>query len=1233
MSKEEQPTTGEVFAARGVSGEGGRSASQGKSSFRQSDKEKLRCTHCGGNKHTKDTCFQLVGYPEWWNENRHRQRNSNGVGTPTATPTREVAAFIHGGTSGEGQNSGEEAREVNSARGMEGEGKGFNPNRRVIPILPSPHHQISFLSSSGNSSALHVNHEKNKQWIFDCGATDTMTFDQNDIIDPSEPNRTFIKNANGGSFPVLGAGSVEISPKIKLSNCLYVPSLSCKLLSISQVTKELNCVTLIYPTFCLLQDIRSREIIGRGSERDGLYYVDELSEGGTARLAHGSQNRQIWLWHRRLGHPSDDYLKHLFPSLFSKHYRTSCDTCHFAKSHRTSFPSIENKNSVPFSLIHSDVWGPAPESMDTDFRWFVLFIDDCTRMTWVYFLKQKSDVCSRFIDFFNLVKNQFQSTIQILRSDNGGEYVNHELQTFLQKNGVIHQTTCPYTPQQNGVAERKNRHILETSRALLIESRVPSVFWFEAVASAVYLLNRLPTRALKFITPLQALSSKFTIPSILMLQPRIFGCSVFVHIPKARRTKLDPCAVKCVFLGYGIHQKGYRCFDPITKKLYVTMDCDFLETEYYYASPQSSVEGEKNNQHSDWLFKYNWEPSSTEELQSIPTNPSPLTPSSNVSEVQISDTEISDAETLSPVSVSFPNTAGQSENPYYLPPRQNRGIPPQRYNPEYKPKKSRYPIANFITCGNGQIQHFRDKLSTSWIPRNAEEAQKYPEWREAMSIEMAALRRNETWDKSRLPPGKKPVGCRWIFTIKYNPDGEVERYKARLVAKGYTQVYGIDYAETFSPVAKLDTVRVLLSVAANCDWPLHQFDVKNAFLHGDLTKTIYMEIPPGFEGEFKEGEVCRLKRSLYGLKQSPRAWFGRFTSAMKNYGYTQSNSDHTLFLKRRDSKITCLIIYVDDMIITGDDGEEIKLLQKNLFSEFEMKNLGGLKYFLGIEVMRSKEGIFLSQRKYVLDLLAETGLLDCKPTETPIAVNHGLRGDSSNRPADKEQYQRIVGKLIYLSHTRPDIAYAVGVISQFMHKPLVEHMEAAIRVIRYLKSSPGKGIFFRKNKHLGVFGYTDADWAGNITDRRSTAGYFTFVGGNLVTWRSKKQKVVALSSAEAEFRGIVKGITELLWIKKLMTEMGLLETGAFKLYCDNKAAVSISHNPVQHDRTKHIEIDRHFIKEKLDNELITLPFVRSEDQLADILTKAVSGIAFHRVLGKLGMWDPPPTNLRGSVEF
>jgi transposase InsO family protein len=313
----------------------------------------------------------------------------------------------------------------------------------------------------------------------------------------------------------------------------------------------------------------------------GLYYVDDFSLGRAHHMHPpvDKKERQIWLWHRRLGHPSFSYMKHLFPDLFSNIliFDLKCETCILAKSHRATYPLSMNKSMVPFALIHSDVWGPSPISTISSFRWFVIFVDDCTRMTWLYLLKHKNEVLSTFQSFRTMVQTQFSAKVQIFRSDNGGEYVNHQFQTYFQHHGLIHETSCPQTPQQNGFPERKNRHILETARALLLGAHMPSYHWTDAVAMAVHLLNRMPSKVLNFKSLLQALSTYVSIPTILMLPPRIFRCVGFVHLHKNQRTKLDPCAIRCLFLGYVVHQKGYRCYDPTTKCTYVTMDVTFLE--------------------------------------------------------------------------------------------------------------------------------------------------------------------------------------------------------------------------------------------------------------------------------------------------------------------------------------------------------------------------------------------------------------------------------------------------------------------------------------------------------------------------------------------------------------------------------------------------------------------------------------------------------------------------------
>ena len=359
------------------------------------------------------------------------------------------------------------------------------------------------------------------------------------------------------------------------------------------------------------------------------------------------------------------------------------------------------------------------------------------------------------------------------------------------------------------------------------------------------------------------------------------------------------------------------------------------------------------------------------------------------------------------------------------------------------------------------------QLSRTDIPTTIKEAWQNSNWKKAIQEEMAALEKNGTWEIVPLPKEKTSVGCRWVFTVKYKADGEIERYKARLVAKGYTQTYGIDFQETFAPVAKINSIRVLISLAVNLDWPLLQLDVKNAFLNGDLEEEVYMDLPPGFNSE-GNGKVCRLKKSLYGLKQSPRAWFGRFTRAVRQHGYKQTQADHTLFYKRQPTGITILIVYVDDIVLTGDDRKEIQQIKKQLATEFEMKDLGNLRYFLGMEVARNQTGVSISQRKYTLDLLKETGMMGVKPVDTPMDANVKLEMRTEDEPVDKGRYQRLVGRLIYLSYTRPDIAFAVSCVSQFMHSPSNTHMQAVYRILKYLKGTPGRGLLFKKNSGRGL---------------------------------------------------------------------------------------------------------------------------------------------------------------------
>lgn len=575
-------------------------------------------------------------------------------------------------------------------------------------------------------------------------------------------------------------------------------------------------------------------------------------------------------------------------------------------------------------------------------------------------------------------------------------------------------------------------------QASLFAAHMPTSFWGEAITTATYLINRVPSSSLHFQTPYHVLHTAIVAPTVPNLSPRIFECVAFVHLHKPLRDKLEPRALRCVFVGYAAHQKGYRCYHPPTKKMYITLDVVFHEDTMYY-SRVPSLQGESKCELKPTVDDVFLSPETAglptylpenlplpetlpghpenlpETLPGLPDNfpkfTQPAAPTDTAPQVPASPTQVLVNQLFSPIESTSDSHVRLEPLFKVLPDRATRGVPKVQYDPVLK-SIAKYPMSNFLSYHrlSKAYASFVDQLSVVPIPNNVQEASKDSRWVAAMNEEMQSLQKNSTWEVVDLPEGKKPVRCRWVYTIKHKADGSIERFKARLVAKGYTQSYGIDYTETFAPVAKINTVRVLLSLTVNLDWPLHQFDVNNAFLHGELQEEVYMELPPGCKVKIEGSkQMCKLRKSLYGLKQSPRAWFGRFTNSMKVFGYKQSNSDHTLFLKHTKVGITALIVYVDDMIVTGNDPKERKALQAHLSQEFEMKDLGLLKYFLGIEVSRSKKGIFLSQRKYSLDLLSETGMSACSPVSTPLEENVKLSMYSDQAPANKERYQRLVG--------------------------------------------------------------------------------------------------------------------------------------------------------------------------------------------------------------------------------
>nr|RVW14389.1 Retrovirus-related Pol polyprotein from transposon TNT 1-94 [Vitis vinifera] len=768
--------------------------------------------------------------------------------------------------------------------------------------------------------------------------------------------------------------------------------------------------------------VRGRRLaIGRESQ--GLYHLTSDSSPAVCI----STDAPL-LIHNRLGHPSLSKFQKMVPR-FSTLSSLPCESCQLGKHTRVLFPKrLNNRAKSPFELVHTDVWGPCRTASTLGFS--ILSLSLMTIL----------DVLAQFT-------------------------------SFMSHHGILHQSSCAHTPQQNGVAERKNRHLVETARTLLLHSNVPFRFWGDAVLTACYLINRMPSSVLHDQIPHSLL---FPDQPLYFLPPRVFGCTCFVHILTPGQDKLSAKAMKCLFLGYSRLQKGYRCYSLETHRYFISADVTFFEDSPFFSTTSESLP---------------------------------------VSEVL-------------PIPIVSPPDAMPLDHFRFIivVPRVVAPLPFLRHL-----------LTHFLSL---RLHLPRLCLLLMTYPllfgKSTHEALSHPGWRQAMVDEMAALHSNGTWDLVVLPSGKSTVGCRWVYAVKVGPDGQIA------------------------------SVRLLLSMAAMCSWPLYQLDIKNVFLHGDLAEEVYMEQPPGFVAQGESGLVCRLRRSLYGLKQSPRAWFSRFSSVVQEFGMLRSS-----------------------------DQDGIQKLKQHLFTHFQTKDLGKLKYFLGIEIAQSSSGVVLSQRKYALDILEETGMLDCKPVDTPMDPNVKLVPGQGEPLGDPGRYRRLVGKLNYLTITRPDISFP------------------------YTRPR----CIVREQRSYSVVGYTDADWAGSPTDRRSTSGYCVFIGGNLISWKSKKQDVVARSSAEAEYRAMALATCELIWLRHLLQELRFGKDEQMKLICDNQAALHIASNPVFHERTKHIEVDCHFIREKIASGCVATSFVNSNDQLADIFTKSLRGPRIKYICNKLGAYD------------
>ena len=875
------------------------------------------------------------------------------------------------------------------------------------------------------------------------------------------------------------------------------------------------------------------------------------------------------LWHYRLAHAAISTITKI-PGINvtdTKH-NSHCDACLRAKFTKLPFNQILYTANQKLLIIHSDLCGPFVTSLGKS-AYYITFTDDFTRFVWVYTIpnKEASTIKSVFLQWKNKVELESGHKVKIVRTDGGGEY-KKELTTYFESMGIQHELTSPYTPQSNGTAERLNRTLNEMVRAMLFQANMPETFWAEAVQQAVRIKNILPSSALEnYKTPYEAYYGHS--PSYKELKP--FGCTLYAGVPKERRpkfSKLHPRANRGCYIATISNSGVYKYWDFTRRTFDTTHNAVFFEDDY----------------------------PSKDDFETVPTVPANLPAKSPV------------FETVPTVSANLPVKTPVIQDSIEV------QRPPATQSYLAKVFKAFSRRGRPLSASKRHPLTPMSVLIETIEPSTYKEAVNHPDaskWRQAMEDELQSIEHNKTWILCELPRGRKCIGSKWVFKVKKDGKGNIMRYKARLVAKGYSQLAGIDYDETYAPVVRIESARVLLAIAAFYGLHILQIDAKTAFLNGDSDLELYLEQPEGFVDQRYPTRVLRLRKSLYGLKQAPRIWYLLLYKYITLLGFKVLETDPSIYIS--DSKDVILAVYVDDILIFGKTKRSCELVFQSLSKHFKMESLGEPCTFLGLNIHRPHpHEISINHEGYINQMAKRFGLENSKSALTPLQHSLPLEeATEDDKLADPQQYQELVGSLNHCAvYSRPDIAFAVSQLSQFLHTPTVTHLKAARQTMRYLHATKHYRITYGGAKNLNIYGFADASWGGCLDTRKSTTGYIFLINNGAVSWTSHRQKTVALSTMEAEYMSLSDASREAIARAQMYTELGVKARPPL-LHCDNQATLTIASNPVLYQRSKHIGIRYHFVRHAVQNEQIVTTYIPTKQQIADILTKAL-GPTLHR---------------------
>jgi hypothetical protein len=1068
------------------------------------------------------------------------------------------------------------------------------------------------------------------EWLIDSAATSHFCNQRDLFIDFRPLSATHAKigdrNAN---LQVTGIGTVNLilidsnrHVNLKLSNVLYAPDIRRNLIGGANI--DIAKYKIIWANNKMVIYNENNEYFCT-VRRKGKLYVVYAYPGKSSSKECNICNLDIELLHKRCCHINVLLLQEMCRNKIVNGLDkiggklVSCEICGIAKSTRNSFKSLkECQTREVLDLIHMDLWGPAPVKSLGGKKYFLSIIDDYSRKIDIYTIKDKTEVLACFKDYLVKSERELGIKLKAIRTDNGLEFANQAFENYLSDLGIKIQRTSVYTPEQMGVCERFNRTAMNGVRAMLLDSGLKPNFWGEALNTFVYIRNRCPHPLLKNKTAYEIWTSRK--PSIKHF--RIFGSLAYVHVPKLKRNKLEPRAKLGIFVGYASRTKGYRVYLPGERKVIESIHVKIDES-------RKSVETlfGKDRECSSETIKYS--------LNFQEENENGEQFNNSLFE-KISDQKLSKLDTTDWKREEKLSKFGDRIYVYYFTPDNTRLRSQNDFKKyceshgfEYVPNACNFKSESKCeslseTLGDENTENknpeecntlsdiFLDEVYSIECPKTYKDAENDVnriKWKSAMADEISTMKTRNVWELVDPPPKAKIINCRWVYSIKRDENNEVKRYKARLVAQGFRQREYIDYTNVFSPVVNFSVIKFLFIIlVCILKWKHYQLDVKSAYLYGPLNETILMKQPPGFVVSGQENKVCKLKKAIYGLKQSGRQWNDELDSILKSIGFENLKWCNCVYKMCN----TVLVVYVDDLVIFSKELIEINKIIDNLKNKLDIKELGEVKYLLGVNFESNGSEIYLHQQTYISKLINRFSDLPNSHARVPLKIGMNIPEKVNeneiveNELMVKYPYRSLIGCLSFLAdRTRPDISYAVNAMSQYCNGYTYEHWKIVVNILSYVFNTKDDKINLSNYNEYTLIGYSDADWGSKLFNRHSTSGYILFIGNTPFSWKSHKQKCIALSSMESEFLALTESVKELTWFSKIISELNVTKCLIPIQYCDNQSAIYFSNNCIENCKTKHIDIKLQFVRDYLNKNIFHLRYVNSKKNIADFLTKVV----------------------------